>query len=81
MGTSRCWQEDVVKGFHQRKTRTSIAQRKKIKRLEVRKIVAALKAAGKPIDLQAINHEVVYMFSRKRPKRPIQPKKPAAAKK
>ena len=31
-----------------------------------RKIVKELKAAGKPIDLQAINHEVVNKFRRKR---------------
>jgi UDP-hydrolysing UDP-N-acetyl-D-glucosamine 2-epimerase len=30
------------------------------------KIVKALKAAGKPVDLQAINHKVVDMFRRKR---------------
>ena len=66
MGTSRCWQDNVVNGFHQRKTRVSVAARKKIRRLEVRKIIEALKAAGKPIDLQAINHEVVDKFRRKR---------------
>ena len=44
----------------------SVAARKKIRRLEVRKIIEALKAAGKPIDLQAINHEVVDKFRRKR---------------
>ena len=66
MGTSRCWQDNVVNGFHQRKTRKSVADRKKTRRLAVRKIVKELKAAGKKIDLQAINHEVVNMFSRKR---------------
>lgn len=66
MGTSRCWQDNVVVGFHQRKTRTSVAARKKAKRLEVRKIVKELKAAGKHVDLQAINEKVVRMFSRKR---------------
>jgi predicted XRE-type DNA-binding protein len=66
MGTSRCWQDNVVNGFHQRKTRTSVAQRKKTRRLEARKIVKALKAAGKPIDMQAINLHVLDMFSRKR---------------
>lgn len=66
MGTSRCWQDNVVVGFHQRKTRTSVADRKKARRLEVRKIVKELKAAGKPVDLQAINLKVVGMFSRKR---------------
>lgn len=66
MGTSRCWQDNVVNGFHQRKTRKSVAERKKSRRLMVRKIVENLKAAGKPIDLQAINHEVVNKFRRKR---------------
>lgn len=66
MGTSRCWQDNVVVGFHQRKTRATVAARKKIKRLEVRKIVKELKAAGKPVDLQAINLKVVDMFRRKR---------------
>ena len=66
MGTSRCWQDNVVVGFHQRKTRTSVADRKKARRLEIRKIVKELKAAGKPVDLQAINHKVVNMFRRKR---------------
>jgi hypothetical protein len=66
MGTSRCWQEDVVKGFNQRRNRKSVAERKKTRRLVVRKIVRELKAAGKPVDLQAINHEVVDKFRRKR---------------
>jgi hypothetical protein len=66
MGTSRCWQDNVVKGFHQRKTRVSVADRKKARRLMVRKIVKELEAAGKRVDLQAINHDVVNMFRRKR---------------
>jgi hypothetical protein len=66
MGTSRCWQDNVVKGFHQRKTRTSVAQRKKNRRLMIRKIVKDLKAEGKPIDLQAINHLAVDAFRRRR---------------
>ena len=37
-----------------------------MRRLEVRRIVKAMKAAGKPIDLQAINKEVVKKFGRKR---------------
>ena len=69
MGTSRCWQDNVVNGFHQRKTRTSVAERKKIRRLEARKIIKALKAAGKHVDLQAINLQVLEMFSRKRQSR------------
>lgn len=66
MGTSRCWQEDVVKGFNQKKSRTTVAARKKAKRLMVRAIVKKLKAAGKPIDLQKINHEAVSMLGRKK---------------
>ena len=66
MGTSRCWQDNVVNGFHQRKKRVSVAQRKKIRRLEVRKIVKGLKAAGKKVDLQEVNRKVVNMFRRKR---------------
>ena len=41
-------------------------ERKKLRRLEVRKIVKALKAAGKHINLQAINKDVVNKFRRKR---------------
>lgn len=66
MGTSRCWQEDVVKGFKQSKKRKSVAGRKKTRRMIVRKMVKELKAAGKPIDLQAINHQAVNMTRRKR---------------
>ena len=66
MGTSRCWQDNVVNGFHQRINKTTVAARKKIKRLEVRKMVAALKAAGKPVDLQAINKQVVDKFRRRK---------------
>lgn len=66
MGTSRCWQEDVVKGFVQKKKRKTVAARKKEKRLEVRKMVKKLKAAGKTVDLQAINAEVLDKFRRKR---------------
>lgn len=66
MGTSRCWQDNVVVGFHQRKSRTAVAQRKKNRRLEVRKRVKALKAAGKHVNLQAINEDVLNMFRRKR---------------
>ena len=66
MGTSRCWQDNVVHGFRQRKSSKTVVERKKIRRLEVRKIVKDLKAAGKPIDLQAINKEVVNKFRRKR---------------
>ncbi|MCX5678753.1 MAG: hypothetical protein NTY76_06565 [Candidatus Omnitrophica bacterium] len=43
-----------------------MAARKKARRLEVRKIVKKLKAAGKTVDLQAINTEVLNKFRRKR---------------
>ena len=66
MGTSRCWQDNVVIGFRQKKSGKTVVERKKIRRLEVRKIVKGLKAAGKPVDLQAINKEVVNKFRRKR---------------
>lgn len=66
MGTSRCWQDNVVNGFHQKKTKTTVAARKKARRLEVRRKVKELKAAGKKVDLQAVNMEVVNMFRRKR---------------
>jgi nitrate reductase assembly molybdenum cofactor insertion protein NarJ len=66
MGTSRCWQDNVVNGFHQAKNRKTVAARKKTRRLAVRQMVKKLKDAGKTIDLQAVNQEVVNMFRRKR---------------
>ena len=66
MGTSRCWQEDVIKGFTQKKTRQTVAARKKAKRMLVRKIVKELKAANKHVDLQAVNEEALAMVRRKR---------------
>ena len=66
MGTSRCWQDNVPSGFHQRKSSKTVVERKKIRRLAVRRIVKDLKAAGKPIDLQAINKEVLFKLKRKR---------------
>lgn len=66
MGTSRCWQDNVVNGFAQRKTRTSVAARKKSRRLLVRKMVKDLKAAGKTVDLQAVNMDALNEFRRKR---------------
>lgn len=66
MGTSRCWQDNVVNGFRQRSSRTAVAERKKAKRLMVRKIVKELTAEGKKVDLQAINHQVVDMFRRRK---------------
>jgi hypothetical protein len=44
----------------------SVAGQKKIKRAMVQSIVKKLKAAGKPIDLQAINKEVLDAVRRKR---------------
>ncbi len=66
MGTSRCWQEDVVKGFVQKSGRGTVAGRKKNRRMEVRKIIKELKAAGKKVDLQAINHQVLGTFRRRK---------------
>lgn len=50
-------------GFGKRKT--SVTENKKIKRQMVRAIVKKLKAASKPIDLQAINKEVFDNVRRK----------------
>lgn len=66
MGTSRCWQEDVVQGFVQKTNKQTVAARKKAKRMIVRKIVKELKAANKHIDLQAINEQALDMVRRKR---------------
>ncbi|MDD5422900.1 MAG: hypothetical protein WC592_04435 [Candidatus Omnitrophota bacterium] len=51
-------------GFGKRKK--SVTEQKKIKRLMVRATVKKLKAAGKPVDLQAINKEVFDKVRRKR---------------
>ena len=51
-------------GFGKRKT--SVTGQKKLKRMMVRAIVKKLKAAGKPIDLQAINKDVFDTVRRKR---------------
>lgn len=53
-------------GFGKATTRKTVAARKEIRRVMVRKIVKDLKAAGKPIDLQAINEEVRSKVCRKR---------------
>ncbi len=47
------------------KRRTSVTGNKKIKRSMVQAIVKKLKAAGKPIDRQAINKEVFDKVRRK----------------
>ena len=51
-------------GFGKRKT--SVTGQKELKRAMVRAIVKKLKAAGKPIDLQAINKDVFDTVRRKR---------------
>jgi hypothetical protein len=60
------WQGNILSGFGKSKTRKTVVERKKIRRLAVRAIVKDLKAAGKPIDLQAINQAVVNTFKRKK---------------
>jgi len=64
VGTSRVKESKL--GFGKRNTRMSVAERKKVRRLMVREIVKKLKAAGKSIDLQAINNEVLDKSRRKR---------------
>ena len=56
-------------GFGKRKAGGTVAERKKIKRQMMQAIVKKLKADGKPIDLQAINKEVLGKCSRKHQKR------------
>ena len=51
-------------GFGKRKT--SVTGQKKLKRMMVRAMVKKLKAAGKPIDLQAINKDVFDAVRRKK---------------
>ncbi|MCX5680672.1 MAG: hypothetical protein NTZ95_08585 [Candidatus Omnitrophica bacterium] len=64
MGTSRI--KEAKMGFGKRNTRMSVAERKKVRRLMVRAIVKKLETAGKSIDLQAINREVLDKCCRKR---------------
>ena len=66
MGTSRCWQDNVVNGFGKRNSKMKVVDRKKLRRMLVRKTVKELKAAGKPVDLQAINHIARDVYGRKR---------------
>lgn len=66
MGTSRCWQDNVVQGFVQKKKRVKVSDRKKEKRLAVRAMVKKLKAAGKKVDLQAVNQQVLMDLKRKK---------------
>ena len=51
-------------GFGKRKT--SVTGQKILKRKMVQAMVKKLKAAGKPVDRQAINMEVLEVFRRKR---------------
>ena len=53
-------------GFGKRKRGGTVAERKKAKRMMVRSIVKKLKAAGKPVNLQDINIEVLDKCKRKR---------------
>lgn len=53
-------------GFGKATTKKTVAERKRIKRMMVCKMVKDLKAAGKPVDLQAINEEVRSKVCRKR---------------
>jgi len=64
MGTSRIKKSGI--GFGKKNTRMTVAERKKMRRLMVREIVKKQKAAGKSIDLQAINQEVLDKCCRKR---------------
>ena len=64
MGTSRIKKSGI--GFGKQNTRMSVADRKKVRRLMVRDMVKKLKAANKPINLQAINDEVLDKCCRKR---------------
>lgn len=51
-------------GFGKRKT--SVAATKEMKRAMVKAMVKKLKAAGKPVDRQAINQEVLDAVRRKK---------------
>jgi len=55
-------------GFGKRKSGGTVAERKLIKRRMVQAMVKKLKAAGKPVDRQAINIEVLAKCARKRQK-------------
>ncbi len=56
-------------GFGKRQGGGTVAERKKIKRQMAHDIVKKLKAEGKPINMQAINTEVLDKCRRKRQKR------------
>ena len=57
--------EKDTKGFGKRKRGGTVMDRKRIKRQMVCAIVKKLKAEGKPVDLQAINKEVLNECGRK----------------
>ena len=52
-------------GFSNRKSKGTVAEKKLEKRRMVQAIVKKLKAAGKPVDRQAINIEVLDKCKRK----------------
>jgi len=58
-----------TRGFGKRNTGGTVVERKIIRRQMARAIVKKLKAEGKPIDLQAINKEILVKCSRKHQKR------------
>ena len=64
MGTSRIKKSGI--GFGKKNTRMSVSGRKKMRRLMVRAIVKKLETAGKAVDLEAINHEVLGKCRRRR---------------
>ena len=64
VGTSRIKKSGI--GFGKKNTRMSVAERKKMRRLMVRAMVKKLKGAGKSVDLQAVNREVLDKCRRKR---------------
>jgi len=55
-------------GFGKRRAGGTVAARKLIKRQMAQAIAKKLKAEGKPVDLQAIDKEVLAKCSRKRQK-------------
>ena len=57
------------KGFGKRKAGGTVAERKIMRRRMIQAIVKKLKAEGKPVDLQAINIEVLNSCKRKHQKR------------
>lgn len=54
-----------VKGFGKRMSAGTVAERKNIRRAMAQAIIKKLKAGGKPVDLQAINQEVLDKTRRK----------------